>query len=163
LSSSVSDQSRSPGPGQSTRPDARRPAPRIKGSGAVSDKAVRSRFWLTGSDIGVRRRFRFRAPEPFSASTTLKEGQPDDDSIVGAMARFQREYNGKQPGDPDKAAAAILHIAGLTEPTLRLLLGRDAYDGVEKNDLARIEAARKWDELSYSTDFRQTEGQSTLE
>jgi hypothetical protein len=93
----------------------------------------------------------------------LKEGQPDDDSIVGAMARFQREYNGKQPGDPDKAAAAILHIAGLTEPTLRLLLGRDAYDGVEKNDLARIEAARKWDELSYSTDFRQTEGQSTLE
>jgi NAD(P)-dependent dehydrogenase (short-subunit alcohol dehydrogenase family) len=97
------------------------------------------------------------------ASTTLKEGQPDYDSTVGAVARFQREYNGKQPGDPDKAAAAILHIAGLTEPPLRLLLGSDAYDGVEKNDLARIEAARQWKELSYSTDFRQNEDQSKLE
>jgi hypothetical protein len=38
-------------------------------------------------------------------------------------------------------------------PPLRLLLGSDAYAGVEKNDLARLEEARIWKELSVSTDF----------
>jgi hypothetical protein len=38
-------------------------------------------------------------------------------------------------------------------PPLRLLLGSDAYAGVEKNDLARFEEARTWKELSVSTDF----------
>jgi hypothetical protein len=36
---------------------------------------------------------------------------------------------------------------------LRLLLGSDAYNGAEKNDLARLEEARSWKELSLSTDF----------
>jgi hypothetical protein len=33
------------------------------------------------------------------------------------------------------------------------LLGSDAYNGAEKNDLARLEEARFWKELSVSTDF----------
>ena len=70
------------------------------------------------------------------------------------MARFQRDYNGKQPGDPARAAAVLLHIAGLAEPPLRLLLGSDAADAAEKKDLARIEADRRWRDLSVSTDFR---------
>jgi len=45
---------------------------------------------------------------------------------VGAVARFHREHDGTQPGDPRKAAAVILHIASLEEPPLRLLLGSDA-------------------------------------
>src|SRR5580704_8632419 len=32
------------------------------------------------------------------SSTKLSEGNPDYDSTVGATARFQRDYNGKQPG-----------------------------------------------------------------
>jgi hypothetical protein len=39
------------------------------------------------------------------------------------------------------------------DPPLRLLLGSDAYAAVEKNDLARLEEARTWKELSVSTDF----------
>jgi len=39
------------------------------------------------------------------------------------------------------------------KPPLRLLLGSDAYNGAEKNDLARLEEARLWKELSLSTDF----------
>jgi hypothetical protein len=39
------------------------------------------------------------------------------------------------------------------KPPLRLLLGSDAYNGAEKNDLARLEEARRWKELSLSTDF----------
>jgi NAD(P)-dependent dehydrogenase (short-subunit alcohol dehydrogenase family) len=87
-------------------------------------------------------------------STTIHDIRAEYDSTVGAMARFQRDYNGKQPGDPAKAADVILHIAGLAEPPLRLLLGSDAADAAEKKDLARIEADRRWHDLSVSTDIR---------
>ena len=47
------------------------------------------------------------------ASTELREGRPEYDATVGATVRFQRNYNGKQPGDPAKAAAAVLHLASM--------------------------------------------------
>src|SRR5277367_5145128 len=87
------------------------------------------------------------------SSTELSEGHPEYDSTVGATARFQRNYNGKQPGDPKKAAQAIVQLTQERNPPLRLLLGSDAYAAVEKNDLARLEEARIWKELSVSTDF----------
>ena len=87
------------------------------------------------------------------SSTKLSEGRPEYDSTVGATARFQRDYNGKQPGDPKKAAQAIVQLTQEQKPPLRLLLGSDAYNGAEKNDLARLEEARAWKELSLSTDF----------
>ena len=87
------------------------------------------------------------------SSTEIREGRPEYDSTVGRTARFQRDYNGKQPGDPVKAAAAILHIVSLSNPPLRLLLGSDAVRLAEENDIARIEADRKWRDLSVSTDF----------
>src|ERR1700739_4267879 len=87
------------------------------------------------------------------SSTKLSEGHPEYDSTVGATARFQRAYNGKQPGDPKKAAQAIVQLTQERNPPLRLLLGSDAYAAAEKNDLARLEEARIWKELSVSTDF----------
>ena len=87
------------------------------------------------------------------SSTELSEGHPEYDSTVGRTARFQRDYNGKQPGDPRKAGQAILRLTQEPKPPLRLLLGSDAYNGAEKNDLARLEEARTWKELSLSTDF----------
>lgn len=87
------------------------------------------------------------------ASTVLAEGRQDYAETVGATVRFQREYNGRQPGDPAKAAAVIIHIAGLDAPPLRLLLGSDAVRNVEKADAARIEADREWRAVSVSTDF----------
>jgi NAD(P)-dependent dehydrogenase (short-subunit alcohol dehydrogenase family) len=87
------------------------------------------------------------------SSTTINAGRPEYDSTVGAAARFQRDYNGAQPGDPVKAAAVIIHVAAMQEPPLRLLLGSDAVRSVEQSDLARIEADRKWRHLSVSTDF----------
>ena len=87
------------------------------------------------------------------ASSMIRQGRPEYDATVGATARFQCEFNGRQPGNPAKAAAAVLHIAGLDEPPLRLLLGGDAVRIVEQADMARMEADRKWRELSVSTDF----------
>src|SRR5271154_5103766 len=87
------------------------------------------------------------------SSTAIREGRLEYDTTVGKAARFQREYNGKQPGDPAKAAAAVLHLVSLNDPPLRLLLGSDAVRFVEQNDLAKMESDRKWKELSVSTDI----------
>jgi NAD(P)-dependent dehydrogenase (short-subunit alcohol dehydrogenase family) len=87
------------------------------------------------------------------SSTAIREGRPEYDSTVGKTARYQRDYNGKQPGDPAKAAAAVLHIASLNDPPLRLLLGSDAVHFVEQNDLAKMDSDRKWKDLSVSTDI----------
>ncbi|MBB3542477.1 MULTISPECIES: oxidoreductase [unclassified Rhizobium] len=87
------------------------------------------------------------------ASTTLREGRPEYEDTVGKMARYQRDYNGKQPGDPAKAATVIIHVAALAEPPLRLLLGSDAVRGVEQNDAVRAKEHVAWRDLSVSTDF----------
>jgi len=86
------------------------------------------------------------------SSTELREGQPEYDATVGATVRFQREYDGKQPGDPIKAAEAILYVASLSEPPLRLLLGSDSYNAAEKHTNQILATDREWKNLSISTD-----------
>jgi NAD(P)-dependent dehydrogenase (short-subunit alcohol dehydrogenase family) len=87
------------------------------------------------------------------SSSTIREGRPEYAATVGKIARFQRDYDGKQPGDPGKAAAAVLHITSIDNPPLRLILGSDAFQAIEQNDLARLDSDRQWKELSFSTDF----------
>src|ERR1700730_9872583 len=77
------------------------------------------------------------------SSTELREGQPEYDATVGATVRFQRNFDGKQPGDPVKAAAGVLHIASLPEPPLRLLLGSDACNAADKHALQTLKSDRE--------------------
>jgi NAD(P)-dependent dehydrogenase (short-subunit alcohol dehydrogenase family) len=87
------------------------------------------------------------------SSSSIDEGNPAYDATVGAVARFQREYNGAQPGDPTKAASVILEVANLSDPPLRLLLGSDAVRAAEAAAIERSKADAKWRDLSVSTDF----------
>jgi len=77
------------------------------------------------------------------SSTELREGRPEYDATVGTTARFQRDYNGKQPGDPTRAAAALLKLASVKEPPLRIVLGIDAFNAAEANDLGKDRAGGK--------------------
>jgi len=87
------------------------------------------------------------------SSTELREGRKEYGGTVGAAVRFQRNYDGKQPGDPVKAAAALIHIAALADPPLRLLLGSDAYAAAEKHAHEILASDRQWKDLSVSTDY----------
>ncbi len=87
------------------------------------------------------------------ASTSLDEGRPEYDAVVGKAARMQREYDGRQPGDPARAARAIFQIAALDAPPLRLALGSDAVAAIERVEHARLDELARWRELSVSTDF----------
>lgn len=87
------------------------------------------------------------------ASTTMTEGDPAYDATVGAAARFQRSYDGRQPGDPARAAAVLLQLVAMENPPLRLLLGSDAVRIVEAAEQAKQAADLQWRALSASTDF----------
>ncbi|MEV4935522.1 SDR family NAD(P)-dependent oxidoreductase [Sphingobium sp. LMA1-1-1.1] len=61
--------------------------------------------------------------------------------------------NGKQIGDPEKAAAAILAAVDADEPPLDLVLGSDALQRTRAR-LDRFEDdLRQWEDISTSTDF----------
>src|SRR6266404_637877 len=87
------------------------------------------------------------------SSTELHEGRKEYDRTVGAAVRFQRNYDGKQPGDPVKAAAAVIQIAALAYPPLRLLFVCDANAAAEKHTQEILASDRQWKDLSVSTDY----------
>jgi NAD(P)-dependent dehydrogenase (short-subunit alcohol dehydrogenase family) len=87
------------------------------------------------------------------ASTRIKEGHPAYSETVGKTAAMQRDYDGKQPGDPKRAAQAIIAISKAEKPPLRLVLGKDAYARAERTDEGRLVELRAWREVSVSTDF----------
>jgi NAD(P)-dependent dehydrogenase (short-subunit alcohol dehydrogenase family) len=96
------------------------------------------------------------------SSMTIRESRPEYDSTIGAMIRFRATMADKALGDPAKAAQAILKIAGIEEPPLRLLLGGDAAHLADLDNQARIETDRKWRALSLSTDFTAPDGPPDL-
>ncbi|GIH12816.1 oxidoreductase [Rugosimonospora africana] len=77
----------------------------------------------------------------------------DYEPTVGVINRYRREVDGKQPGDPARAARVLLDIVDLDEPPLRLLLGSDALYRAEESSRARAAETEKWAGVSVSTDF----------
>ncbi|MEU7577300.1 oxidoreductase [Streptomyces sp. NPDC041068] len=76
---------------------------------------------------------------------------PDYAVGAGPVREALAENDGRQPGDPAKAAKAVVDITEATEPPLRLQLGADAIERVEaKLDLVRRELDQ-WRHVALST------------
>ncbi|MFD9704276.1 oxidoreductase [Lentzea sp. NPDC059081] len=97
--------------------------------------------------------------EPGSFRTNLLRGYTESRRTEvyaessGKTRKFIDVRDGQQPGDPAKAAAAILTALDAAETPLRLPLGGDAVDGV----LAHLDQVRAgvelWEKVSRETDF----------
>jgi NAD(P)-dependent dehydrogenase (short-subunit alcohol dehydrogenase family) len=87
------------------------------------------------------------------SSTEVADFGADYDATVGALARHLRAATGSEPGDPDRAAQAILTIAATAEPPLRLLLGHSAYRTAQLVTQQRAHADALWRELTESADY----------
>jgi len=87
------------------------------------------------------------------SSTQLNEGRPEYDAVVGVAARAQRHSDGRQLGDPARAAQVLLKLASLEQPPFRLPLGSDALRIIEQADHAKLDELGRWRELSASTNF----------
>lgn len=77
----------------------------------------------------------------------------DYDAVFAPIRERRKQMSGNQPGDPKKAARAILDVIGSDTPPVHLLLGADASRLVhEKLDTLRA-SFEKWAHLTHSTDF----------
>ena len=78
---------------------------------------------------------------------------PDYDQLIDPISTARAGYNGRQPGDPARAAAALLRLTELPEPPSHLLLGSDAYRSITENLASFAADIEHWRELSMTTDF----------
>jgi NAD(P)-dependent dehydrogenase (short-subunit alcohol dehydrogenase family) len=78
--------------------------------------------------------------------------QSDYDALFDPIRQARAEKSGKQPGDPRKAALAILALVEHEAPPAHLLLGSDALALVRARLAAYAEDIDAWEALSRSTD-----------
>lgn len=83
------------------------------------------------------------------AAGTIAEYQP----TVGKFAAFLEGVNGKQPGDPTKAAALIVSLVDVERPPLRLTLGKYAIGKVRRKQASVLRELEAWEERGMATDF----------
>jgi NAD(P)-dependent dehydrogenase (short-subunit alcohol dehydrogenase family) len=95
----------------------------------------------------------FRTDFAGRSLTQSAEAIDDYADTAGRRRKENDTAHGRQPGDPAKAAEAIIAAVGSPEPPALLLLGADAvktYSAVLEGQLAEMEA---WRETSTGTDF----------
>lgn len=77
----------------------------------------------------------------------------DYDATAGKTRQYFHEQAGKQPGDPERAVAAMIAAVEAAEPPKHLVLGKLAFDRMQ----ARLEVWKKdleaWRETSVGADF----------
>ena len=91
----------------------------------------------------------------FAGRSLTQSAQPIGDyaDTAGLRRKENDTVHGRQPGDPDRAAQAILTAVASDQPPLRLRLGSDALrraEGDRADQRAEIDA---WREVTTGTDF----------
>ncbi|XES82281.1 oxidoreductase [Franconibacter pulveris] len=77
---------------------------------------------------------------------------PDYDALFDPIRQARKEKSGKQPGDPVKAARAMLALIESQSPPTHLLLGSDALELVRQKLAALGKEIDQWETLTRSTD-----------
>lgn len=74
-------------------------------------------------------------------------------ATVGKVRSFAEQNNHQQPGDPAKLAKALVELAALPDPPMRLQLGSDAVKRIEQKNAFVLAETQRWLSLSTSTDL----------
>ena len=72
---------------------------------------------------------------------------------VGARRAALQASSGKQPGDPVRAAEAIINCVDSQDPPLRLLLGKIAYDRAGEKFESMLRSREAWRDVTLGADF----------
>ena len=78
---------------------------------------------------------------------------PEYEATVGSFLKMLRGLEGRLEGDPRKIANVIVQLANSDEVPMRLILGVDAEQRVQRAEAARALEAEKWRHLTVSTVF----------
>jgi NAD(P)-dependent dehydrogenase (short-subunit alcohol dehydrogenase family) len=77
----------------------------------------------------------------------------DYDAVMDPIRAARQAKSGNQPGDPDKAAQALLRLVESDKPPTRLFLGADALSLVAQKIAQMQTEMQAWDAVSRSTNF----------
>jgi NAD(P)-dependent dehydrogenase (short-subunit alcohol dehydrogenase family) len=78
---------------------------------------------------------------------------PDYNPSVGKVRQTVKELDGRQPGDPDRAARVIVTTVKSAEPPRRLALGSLALQNIRAKLTDQLSELESWAEISTSSDF----------
>jgi NAD(P)-dependent dehydrogenase (short-subunit alcohol dehydrogenase family) len=110
-------------------------------------------------EVGFGVRFMIVEPGAFRTglfnpdSAYLSAPMPEYAATVGVTREYVSNNDGRQPGDPAKAARAIITALDSPAPPLRLVLGGDAVDGVRGRLEALVAELDNWEHLGRDTAF----------
>lgn len=95
----------------------------------------------------------------FAGDANVKPAQTIADyvPVLEPIRQYLYGSTGKQPGDPAKAAQAIVRVVESEAPPLRLMLGADAYGLWEQKRAAADAEIAAWRTLGEATAFDDTE------
>jgi NAD(P)-dependent dehydrogenase (short-subunit alcohol dehydrogenase family) len=74
-------------------------------------------------------------------------------ATVGRFRRSLAEGDGKQPGDPRRAADAMIAAVDAKKPPLRLPLGDICVQAIRKKMVAQAAEIERWLDVSLATSF----------
>ena len=100
----------------------------------------------------------FRTDWAGASLRTPKDAIADFAATAGARRRMIQDYSGKQPGDPVRAAAAIIKAVEAPDPPLRLLLGRVALDMVQTKLKTFTADLERFRDVTLGADFAAEKG-----
>ena len=81
------------------------------------------------------------------------QAMPEYAETVGPTRAYVHDNHGAQPGDPAKAAAAIIAALDADEPPTRLVLGADAIGNIQARLKALADELQTWRSVGEATAF----------
>jgi NAD(P)-dependent dehydrogenase (short-subunit alcohol dehydrogenase family) len=78
---------------------------------------------------------------------------PDYEATVNTRLRALAGRSGKQPGDPVRAAAAIIEAVQAPRPPRHLVLGALGLENVRKSLAEKLEQIAAWEKTGLATDY----------
>lgn len=95
----------------------------------------------------------------FAGDANVRPDASIDDykPVIEPIRQYLYGNSGKQPGDPHKAARAMIATVESDEPPLRLMLGADAYGLWQEKRKAMDEEAALWRAVGENTAFDDAE------
>jgi NAD(P)-dependent dehydrogenase (short-subunit alcohol dehydrogenase family) len=92
------------------------------------------------------------------AGRSMPRAEPLEDyaETAGATRGRLERANGRQPGDPARAAQVMIEVVEAAEPPLRLPLGADAFASIRQKLQTQRDELDRWESVGTATAF--TEG-----
>lgn len=97
-------------------------------------------------------------PGPFRTAFISKgldhaQPMPEYAGSAGKFAAFLKNVDGKQPGDPERAAELIVKMVREGQAPLRLPLGKYVTKKIRDAAAARVRELETWEQAATATDF----------